>query len=203
MKQDTAKKEDGQTPSLHGRAIENLEFIRGTMERSTAFTAVPGYGGALMGITAIGAGVIAELQTEPWLWLATWLVEAGLALMIGLLAMWQKSKSSASALDSLPARKFAVGFLPALMVGFVLTVLMLFRGSPSLLPPIWISLYGAAVVTGGAYSVKPVPVMGWLFMLIGAAAVVASPELGNYFMIASFGVLHIVFGLLIGRRYGG
>ena len=203
MNQETAKKEDPHTPSLHGRAIENLEYIRGTMERSTAFTAVPGYGGTLMGITAVGAGIIAELQTEPWLWLATWLVEAGLALLIGLLAMWQKSKSSSSALDSHPARKFALGFAPPIIVGFVLTLLMLYRGSPSLLPPIWISAYGAAVVTGGSYSVKPVPIMGWLFMAIGAAAVVARPDLGNYFMIASFGFLHIVFGLLIGRRYGG
>lgn len=203
MKQETAKREDARTPSLHGRAIENLEYIRGTMERSAAFTAVPGYGGVLMGVTAVGAGIIAELQTEPWLWLATWLVEAGLAFLIGLLAMWQKSRSSESALDSLPARKFAVGFLPALIVGFVLTVLMLFRGSPSLLPPIWISLYGAAVVTGGAYSVKPVPVMGWIFIVIGAVAVIARPELGNFFMMASFGLVHIIFGTVIGRRYGG
>lgn len=203
MNQKTAEKEESRTPSLHGRAIENLEYIRGTMERSAAFTAVPGYGGTLMGVTAIGAGIIAELQTEPWLWLATWLVEALLAFLIGILAMWQKSRSSESALDSLPARKFAFSFVPPLIAGFVVTVLMLYRGSPSLLPPIWISIYGAAVVTGGAFSVKPVQVMGWVFMLIGAASVVARPELGNYFMMASFGLAHIVFGIVIGRRYGG
>ncbi|REJ75703.1 MAG: hypothetical protein DWQ47_09565 [Acidobacteria bacterium] len=204
MKQDTARKQEEQTPSLHGRAMENLEYIRDAMQRSTEFTAVPGYGGVLMGVTAIGAGIIAEIQTEPLYWLATWMVEALLAFLIGSLAMWQKSRDADTALiRSRPAQKFAIGFLPPLLAGVILTGLILYRGSPSILPPVWLALYGASVVTGGAYSVKPVPLMGWIFMLIGGAAVFARPELGNYFMIAGFGVVHIIFGLIIGRKYGG
>ena len=203
MKQETAQRETERTPSLHGRAIENLEFIRETMKRSTEFTAVPGYGGALMGVTAIGAGVIAGIQTEPLYWLATWLIEAVLAVLIGSLAMWQKARSSDSVLNSLPARKFALGFLPPLIAGVVLTGLILYRGSPELLPPVWITLYGAAVVTGGAYSVRPVPVMGWIFIVAGAITAVARPEAGDAAMIATFGFVHVVFGVVIGRKYGG
>lgn len=204
MKQETARKEKEQKPpSLHGRAADNLEYIRDAMQRSREFTAVPGYAGALMGVTAIGAGVIAETQTEPLFWLATWMIEAVLAFLIGVLAMWQKSKVSDTNLNSLPARKFALGFVPPMIAGVILTALLLYKGSPSLLPPVWITLYGVAVVTGGSYSVRPVPLMGWLFILAGAAATVARPELGNYFMIASFGFLHIIFGLVIGRKYGG
>ncbi|HUF03747.1 MAG TPA: hypothetical protein VMM38_06170 [Aridibacter sp.] len=203
MKQETARREKEPTPSLHGRAADNLEYIRDAMQRSREFTAVPGYAGALMGVTAIGAGFIAETQTEPLFWLATWMIEALLAFLIGVLAMWQKSKMSDTALNSLPARKFALGFAPPIISGVILTALILYKGSPSLLPPVWITLYGVSVVTGGSYSVRPVPLMGWLFILTGAAATVARPELGNYFMIASFGFLHIVFGLVIGRKYGG
>lgn len=203
MKQETARKEEQPPPSLHGRAADNLEYIRDAMQRSREFTAVPGYGGALMGVTAIGAGVIAETQTEPLFWLATWMIEAVLAFLIGVLAMWQKSKMSDTTLNSLPAKKFALGFVPPMIAGVILTALLLYKGSPSLLPPVWITLYGVSVVTGGSYSVRPVPLMGWLFIIAGAAAMVARPELGNYFMIASFGFLHIIFGLVIGRKYGG
>ena len=107
------KTETNEPPSLHGRAMDNLAFIRETMERSTAFTAVPGYGGALMGATAIGAGVVAANQPNFRFWLITWLVEAGLAFSIGLLTMWQKSKTVKTPLTSTPARKFAVGFCSA------------------------------------------------------------------------------------------
>src|SRR5881409_749143 len=99
--------------NLGDRAIDNLKFIRETMERSTHFTAVPGYGGMLMGVTAIVAAYIAHTQPYPQGWLVTWLVEAGLAFAIGLLTMWQKSKLADTSLLSVPAKKFAFGFTPS------------------------------------------------------------------------------------------
>jgi hypothetical protein len=200
QKDETIKEEP---PSLHGRAMENLEFIRDAMQRSTEFTAVPGYGGALMGATAVGACIIAGLQTNYHLWLLTWLVEAGLALAIGLLAMWQKSKNVQTPLNSAPAKKFANGFVPPIMAGIILTALLGLNGFFSFLPCVWLTLYGTAVVTGGAYSVKAVPVMGWVFILLGAAAVFVPAAYGNVLMGVGFGAVHIVFGVFIGKNYGG
>ena len=71
------------------------------------------------------------------------------------------------------------------------------------LPACWLLLYGTAVASGGALSVTAIPLMGAAFMALGAAAFVAPPEWGNYFMAAGFGVLQIVVGLIIARRYGG
>lgn len=197
------KQETSEPPSLHGRAMDNLEFIRDTMERSTAFTAVPGYGGTLMGATAIGASVVASYQPNFRFWLITWLVEACLAFSIGLLTMWQKSKTVKTPLTSTPARKFAVGFAPPIIAGVILTALLYFNSLFEYLPTIWLTLYGTAVVTGGAYSVRAVPVMGWLFVSLGAVSVFAPTVYGNWMMAAGFGVLHIVFGLIIARKYGG
>ena len=123
---------------LHDRAMDNLRFIRETMERAGAFTAVPGWGQVAVGGTALAAAVLAARQPSVELWLATWLLS-----------------------------------------------------------------YGAGVATAGAFSVRIVPVMGLCFMLVGVVALFGHPAWGNWCMAAGFGGLHIVFGAVIARRYGG
>lgn len=189
--------------NIGDRAIDNLAFIRDTMERSTSFTAVPGYGGILMGATALAAAYIANVQTGLRESIVTWLAEAALAFAIGVLAMWQKSKIAGQSLASAPAKKFAMSFAPPLIVGIVVTLGLARYGYFYVLPPICMLTYGAAVVCGGAFSVRVVPVMGWCFMALGAIAFVLPTSYGNLMMAASFGVLHIVFGAIIARRYGG
>jgi hypothetical protein len=188
---------------LSDRAADNLKFIRETMERSTHFTAVPGYGGALMGVTAIVAAFIASQQIYLREWLIVWLTEALLAFAIGLLAMWQKSKIANVSLLSAPARKFAFGFLPPLICGVVITLGLWRFEHYEIMAPVWMLLYGAAVVTGGAFSVRVIPVMGWVFIAIGAIAFALPASFGNILMSLSFGLVHVVFGLIIARRYGG
>src|SRR5580765_4011334 len=189
--------------NLGDRAIDNLQFIRETMERSTHFTAVPGYGGILMGVTAIAAAFIANSQIYFVDALTVWLIEAVLAFSIGLLAMWQKSKIGGQSLISAPAKKFAMSFAPPLIVG-VATVLGVWRyGDYYAMPAICMLCYGAAVVCGGAFSARVVPVMGWCFMVLGAVTFVLPSNYGNLMMGASFGLLHIVFGAIIAKKYGG
>lgn len=195
---------DEPPPRIGDRAIDNLKFIRETMERASAsFTAVPGYGGALMGATAIGAAIVAANQTNVKIWLLTWMAEAALAFAIGFLAMWQKARSAESSLLSAPARKFAFGFAPPLFAGIVLTVLLHRLDQDQILPVVWLLLYGAAITTGGMFSVKPVPAMGVCFLILGMIAAFAPLEYGNFFMGAGFGVLQIIFGIVIGRKHGG
>ncbi|NJM53583.1 MAG: hypothetical protein HC846_09450 [Blastocatellia bacterium] len=189
--------------NIGDRALDNLQFIRETMERSAAFTAIPGYGGMLMGATAIGAAVIAHNQASIRGWLITWLVEAFLAFGIGMLAMWQKTKNSGDSLLSAPARKVAYGFAPPIIAGIILTGLLYFKGLFAFMPTIWLTLYGTAVVTGGAYSVRIVPIVGWIFVGLGLISVFVDTSYGNILMGIGFGVLHIVFGLIVARRYGG
>ncbi len=189
--------------NIGDRAMDNVRYIREMMERSTSFTAVPGYGGMLMGATALAAAYIANMQVYLVNSLAVWLAEAMLAFAIGLLAMWQKSKIAGQSLFSTPAKKFAFGFTPPLVAG-VIMVLGLWRYEHYyVLAPVCIVSYGAAIICGGAFSVRVIPVMGWCFMALGAIAFVVPSNYANLMMAATFGLLHIIFGSIIARRYGG
>lgn len=189
--------------NLSDRAIDNLRFIRDAMERTTSFTAVPGYGGMLMGVTAIGAAYIANGQIYLRNWLVVWMTEAVLAASIGLLAMWQKSKIAKTSLVSTPARKFAMSFAPPIIVGAILTLGLWRFEHYNVMAGMWMLLYGTAVINGGAYSVKAVPVMGWCFLGLGAITMALPKGFGDEMMALSFGLLHIIFGFIIARRYGG
>ena len=189
--------------NISDRAIDNLRFIRETMERSAVFTSVPGYGGIFMGATAVAASVIANFQPLVKDWLTVWLVEAFLAFAIGLFATWQKSKITKTSLISAPAKKFAMSFLPPLLCGVFITFGLWRFGHFEMMIPVWILCYGAAVVCGGAFSVKAVPIMGWCFITLGAIAFFLPDGFGNSMMALSFGVLHIVFGIIIARKFGG
>lgn len=193
----------GEPVNIGDRAIDNLKFIRETMERSVVFTTVPGYGGVFMGLTAIAASYIANSQPLIRDWLIVWLSEAVLAFFIGLFAMWQKSKIANVPINSAPTKKFAKSFLPPLVCAIIITLGLWRFGHFEVMIPVWILLYGASVVSGGAFSVRAVPVMGWCFIALGAIAFFLPAGFGNLMMAIGFGVLHIIFGLIIARKYGG
>ena len=189
----------GATPNL----AEDLRFIRDTMERSAAFTAVSGWGYLLLGCTALGATWMAARQDSPFSWLRVWLAEGLIAIAIGLLSCTWKANRRGLPLFSGPARKVALSLAPPLVAGAFLTFLLVRAGLQSALPATWLLLYGAGIMTGGAFSVAILPVMGLCFMVAGGLAVLSPAAWGNWFLAAGFGGLHIVFGLLIARRHGG
>lgn len=195
--------DESQPVNIGDRAFDNLKFIRETMERSTVFTSVPGYGGVLMGATAIGAAIVAEMQPTIREWLVVWVVEAVLAGSIGFLAMWQKAKLANSKLLTKPGRKLMMNSLPPMLCGVFITIGLYRYGYFDAMIPTWILCYGAAVVCSGAFSVRVVPIMGWLFIAVGAIATFLPGSFQNLMMALSFGVLHVVFGFVIARRFGG
>jgi hypothetical protein len=190
-------------PALHTRAMDNLQYIRETMERATAFTAVSGWGLVAIGVTALVAASFAVQQKSFKSWLAVWLAEAVVALLIAGWSMDRKARAAKTPLLSGPGRKVAFSLSPPLLAGAILSLVLYRSGSTNVIPGLWLLLYGTGVITGGMFSVSVVPMMGLGFMALGAAALLAPAVSANWFMAAGFGGLHIIFGIIIARRYGG
>ena len=190
--------------ALHDHALEHLRYIRDTMERAGAFTALPGWGGVAMGASALVTAIVSGPPDGSTRWLAIWFADAAVAAAIALTTMTIKARRIGTPLSSAPpAIRFALGYMPPFVAGVVLTPVFAMNGLTTRLPGLWLLLYGTAAATGGAFSVRVVPLMGLCFMALGAAAFAAPAEYGHWLMAAGFGGLHIGFGLLIARRYGG
>lgn len=183
--------------------MDNLNYIRETMERATAFTAISGWGLVAIGISALAASFISAQQRTFEAWLAVWIAEAVVALLIAGWSMDRKARAARMPLLSGPGRKVAFSLSPPIFAGAIVTIVLYRAGLTNAIPGLWLLLYGTGVITGGMFSVSAVPIMGLCFMALGAAAFLAPAVFANGFMAAGFGGLHIVFGVVIARRYGG
>ena len=189
---------------LDARAAANLSFIRHTMERSAVFTSLPGRGAILIGVTALGASWIASRQVEFTAWLGIWLVEAAVAILIATATTLPKVHRLETPTILRPLRNFALGMAPPFLAAGVLTwAIARAEQFDWVIPGMWLLLYGCGIATGGAFSVRIVPVMGVCFMVIGTVALFAPSTLHDILLAIGFGGLHIVFGVIITRRYGG
>ena len=189
--------------SLHAEAMHNLRYIRDTMESAGSFTAVPGVGGMVMGATALLAALSAHLARNHTAWLTIWGAEAVLALSLGIAFAWHKARRTSTPLMSRPFRRFVLAMAPSFIAGAVLTIEFERAGNPQLIPAACLLLYGTGIASAGAFSVRVVPVMGVSFLLLGAVAAFAPPIWSNALMAAGFGGLHLIFGFIIAKNYGG
>lgn len=190
-------------PEMQARAMDNLRFIRETMEAAGTFTAVSGWGQVVIGLTAILAAFIASNFPGRPEWVLVWAAEAFLALLISVWFMYNKARLASLPLLTGSVRKLLFSFSPVAVVGMVVTIAFMQRGMYAMMPGVWMLLYGTAVVAAGAFSVRIIPVMGTAFILVGAAALFAPVAWNTTLMIAGFGALHISFGFIIARRHGG
>ena len=188
--------------SLNEKAEENLRFIRSAIESATEFTGVSGKGYVLAGATAVIAAIVASGQADRAAWLGVWMFELVLAgvLTIGLCA--RKATALGESLFSGSGKKLLLAFIPTMIAGGMLTAALYLENLVHLLPGVWLAIYGAAVITAGAHSVRIVPMMGIAFMVLGCTALLL-PEFGDLLLGLGMGGLHLLTGFLIWRHHGG
>lgn len=189
--------------ALHDKAIEDLKNIRAAMDGSRRFTGVSGWGEMMIGVIAIGAAWFAAHASSPQDWIRIWIGAAALGVVTGVGAMLWKASRSGKSLLSRPARRFVFGLAPPMIAAGAITPTLYQHGLVDYLPAVWLLLFGAGVIGGGAFSVEAIPLMGACFMLLGALKLVLGPAWGDLFMALGFGGLHLVFGAWIWRRHGG
>jgi hypothetical protein len=189
--------------SLDTGAAENLRFIRETMERSALFTSLPGRGAMAVGATALVAGWVAAQQDRSEFWLAVWLVEACLAVSLAVWTTALKIRLVPKPRSWRPLRNFMLGLTPPFAAAALLTIALSGTGLSRAIPGTWLLLYGCGIVTGGAFSIRIVPIMGVCFMALGTVALFAAPVWHDILLAVGFGGLHLAFGAVITRRYGG
>ena len=209
--------EDAEAPQgvvyMHERAMENLGFIRDALERSTPFTSVSGWGLVGMGLYSIGGGWVASLRLNAGWWIDCWVTVGIGGFLMGLVAMIWKMKQEPRPARMHALRHFASSLFPPIVAGAVLTEVFYEHHLSNLLSGMWLMLYGAGVTTGGAFSVRILPVMGLQFMALGTLSFYSPvtlqyPLLGtlrasDLYMMLGFGVFHILFGATIIKKYGG
>ena len=191
------------TRTVRDHALDNLRYIRETMESSASFTAVPGWGGVAMGASALLAGWLASRPALTGQWLGIWLAVGVLAFLVGGGALLLKARGAGVSVLRGAGRRFLLGLSPPLAAAAVLTAVLQRAGATESIPGTWLLLYGAGVITAGAFSIRLVPFMGAAFMVLGAATFFLPFAWSNVLLAAGFGGLHITFGLIIAWRHGG
>lgn len=202
MSEETTDKASPNTTLLHERAADNLRFIRETMEGASGFTGLSGLGYVVIGGSAVVAGLLAMGQISALAWLTIWAAEFVFASVVGLWFVVRKTGCEETSLWSRSARKLVLAFTPPMAVGGLLTMVLFPRGDLALLQGVWLSLYGASVMTGGLFSIRIVPFMGLAFMVVGAVALLI-PATAAWMMVLGFGGVHLTFGAFIWRKHGG
>jgi len=188
----------GKLLTLEDSALDNLKYIRDTIECSRSFTCISGKGGVLMGLVGFAAAGMCSIPglSAAWLWI--WLGAALLGGLTGGVSIWLKARALGVDLSQGVARRYFYSLMPAFVAAAVLTAVLARTDGVEAIAGVWLLLYGTGVVSGGAFSIRPVPVMGLCFMVLGAITLLL-PAWSPIMLAAGFGGLHVVFGIVIAR----
>ena len=193
------------TVAMDSHALGTLNYIRASIDAAGAF-AVPGTAGLAMGAVGIAAAFVASIPALAPHWLLIWLAAATLAAGLGVILVARHRSEVGLTLYRGPARRFVLCLCPALLAGGVLTGVLCQVGQARLIPGVWLLLYGCAVLSAALMTapvmMRLIGAMGGLFVLCGAIAFEAPSGWHNVILGVGFGVLHLVFGFLIGRVDG-
>ncbi|MGC8522078.1 MAG: hypothetical protein ACP5PN_09520 [Steroidobacteraceae bacterium] len=188
--------------AMDSHALGTLNYIRASIEAAGAF-AVPGTAGIAMGVVGLTAMGLATVPALAAHWLPIWLIASVLGAGLGVVLIARHRSGAGLSLYRGPARRFVLCLGPALLAGAVLTVVLYQAGETRLIPGTWLLLYGSAVLSATLLTapvmMRLIGTMGALFVLLGAIAYALPPGWHNLVLGSGFGLLHLVFGLLVGR----
>ncbi len=184
---------------IDSHAVATLRYIRASMD-AAASVAVPGSAGLAMGSIGVLATVISSTPGLREYWLGVWLMAAAIGGGVGFALMTRPASLRGLSLYGTPLRKFALGLFPALLGGAVMTAVHWFNGNTHAIPGTWLLFYGCALISASVSATRMIALMGASFVLVGLVALLGPDRLQMLLLGAGFGGLHMLFGVLIGRK---
>jgi hypothetical protein len=184
-------------------AVENLRYIRSTIEAAHTFTTIPGKGCIAMGATALVAVATESIPSLAPYWLAIWVAAAVVASGSALWFMEQKARAQGLSLRRAVAKRFFMTLAPAFIAGAILTVALAGRVERELVTGMWLLLYGTGLAACGLFSISAVFTAGMAFMALGTAALWLPPGSAHIVLALGFGGIHVALGTTIVRHHGG
>jgi hypothetical protein len=191
---------------IESRALGTLSYIRASMDAAGSL-AVPGAAGIVMGTLGTAAAVLTSLPLLRGHWIEIWMIAAVAAFILGGALVLRQATRRGALLLSSPIRKFLLCLCPALLAGAVLTFTLWRVGMERLIPGMWLLLYGCAVISAStvtsALNLRLIGSMGGIFAALGLVALGAPPASHTLLLGFGFGLLHLIFGILIGQMNHG
>jgi hypothetical protein len=196
------KRHEPPTPIDSG-ALENLRYIRSTIEAAHTFTTVPGKGCIAMGLTALAAVGLESIPALAAHWLAIWVGAAIIACGSALWFMEQKAHAQGLSLRRAVARRFFMTLAPAFLTGAILTAALAGHVNRELITGMWLLLYGTGLAACGLFAIPAVFTAGLAFLGLGAATLWLPPGSAHIVLALGFGGIHLALGTAIVRHHGG
>lgn len=188
----------------HDDAVESIQAIRTVLERTTRYTHI-----SWLGILGAGsaAGLASFLGTSldilpgksPGGFLLLWTAALAAALIFGLWTIRRRARSFREPLWSRKLQIVSVGFLPSLVLGFVVTALLTDVGRLELAPGLWMAIYGVGILAVAHVLDGEFQITAWGFLLSSAVSLFFLREFPHAAMFLTFGGIHL--GLALFRFY--
>lgn len=198
--------------------LDDLQDIRYMMERSSRFLSLSGMSGILAGIFALIASYLAYvtvyvhqdnlgyryvLVTRETI--LTLLLIASITLILtigaGIFFTSKKAHKDNQRLWENQTWRFLINLLIPLFTGGILCLVLLFKGFIGLIAPLTLIFYGLALVNASKYTLSEIRSLGLIEILTGLLAIYFIGY-GLFFWSFGFGILHIVYGIVMQRKYG-
>ncbi len=207
-----------QSPTTE-QSLETLQDIKRMMERSSRFISLSGLSGVSAGVCAlIGAWIarrwigsyVADIRTDPfqeevrdWFQLRMILLALGVlaaALATSTFFTWRKARRSQLPIWDLASKRLAINMAIPLATGGFFVFGLIEHSGWSYVAPSCLVFYGLALVNASKYTLTDIRYLGLLEIALGCMNMYY-PHYGLRFWAAGFGVLHIVYGLIMWWKY--
>jgi predicted lysophospholipase L1 biosynthesis ABC-type transport system permease subunit len=197
--------------------LEQLAEIRDIMSKSTRFLSLSGLSGVVAGIAALGGAWAAYKYLDSSFSLPMYisgadykaliqflLIDAAIVLIVaigfGSIFTLRKAKSKGQSIFDPAGRRLFVNLFIPLLTGGALALILIYHGFFILVPSITLIFYGLALINASKYTLEDIRYLGMCEIILGLISALFIGY-GLLFWAIGFGLLHIVYGIIMYYKY--